>query len=89
MLNAPITLDYLLHCHISCDPHPYIHLQAWQDTRDYLVNKGMIKVKNKHTNFNDYVFTTTTKGKFFIDHLMSIPFPIEHTTYIIPETQVL
>lgn len=85
MLNAPITLDYLLHCHVSLIPHPYIHLPAWQDTRDYLVNKGMIEVKDKSQQFLDYVFTTTDKGKFFIDHLMKIPFPVEQTTFVIPE----
>lgn len=87
MLNAPITLDYLLHCHVMAVPHPYIHIEAWQSVRDLLINKGMIEVKQKHQNFNEYVFITTKKGAFFIDHLLHIPFPVEQSTFVIPEVK--
>lgn len=89
MLNAPITLEYLLHCLMVREPHPLIHIQAWQDSRDYLVNHQMIEVHTKHQNFYEYIFKTTKKGAFFIDHLMGIPFPVEHTSFIIPERQVM
>lgn len=88
MIRTPLQLQFLLHCHCYPEPHEMIHVLAWQDARDFLINNEMIEIHTKATTLSECVFITTAKGKFYIDHLLSVPFPEPVQGWAIPEQQV-
>ena len=76
MIRSPCNLETLLHCHYSPSPHPRAEAPAIKAGIVYLLKAGMIEAK-------DGTCRTTPRGAAFINHLMTIPFPVE--TWVIPE----
>ena len=76
MLGSPNVLEVLLHCHTSPETHLRQETRAVKEALDYLLDLEMIQRY-------DRTFTTSEKGKFFIEHLLKVPFPVMHFT--IPE----
>lgn len=79
-LSCPSDLEVLLHCHYSGEVHPRIDAPAVSEGLMRLLNASMIEPDTEHPR----QFNTTGRGKWFIQHLLSIPFPVEVTTYAIP-----
>ena len=73
---SPNNLEVLIHCHCSGSVHPRIDAPAVMDAIKILSAEGLIIQSDRH-------YVTTDKGKFYLDHLLSIPFPIQE--YRIPE----
>ncbi len=71
MIRTPSNLELLLHCHYSPEPHPRLDAPAIKEGMDYLLKCGMVTLSGP----KPFVMTTTDKGRFYIDHLMTIPFP--------------
>jgi hypothetical protein len=69
-------LEVLLHCHVSPTVHPRYHVQAVKDAISSLVAHDMIEQSDRH-------YSTTEKGKFYLEHLLSQPFPV--VIYAIPK----
>lgn len=87
MIRTPLQLQLLLHCHCVAEPHPLMGNAVWDEARDYLINTQMIAVVKKDRHLSQYVFRTTKKGEFFVNHLLSVPFPEEKSIFYIPEQQ--
>ena len=77
-IKTPSDLEILLHCHTSPCVHPRASAPAVIDGISRLVAYGLIERVDRH-------YGTTTKGKFYIEHLLKQPFPVE--IYTIPEVQ--
>lgn len=82
MIGSPSNLELLIHCHVSPEKHPRGDAPAIQEGLRYLEIHGMIERY-------DRTFTTTPKGKFYLNHLMGIPFPETTVGFYIPEQQVI
>lgn len=74
-IGSPSSLEVLLHMHVSPSPHPRSDAMAVKHAISDLLEAGMIQRDDRH-------YTTTDKGKFYIEHLLSIPFPVR--TFSIP-----
>lgn len=77
-IRTPSDLAFLLHCHVSPSPHPHASSPAIVDGISRLLAHGLIQREDRH-------FGTTEKGKFYIEHLLSTPFPVE--SFSIPERE--
>lgn len=77
-IQSPSNLELLLHCHVSPAEHPRMEAPAIQAGIRYLSAQGLIEPY-------DRTYQTTAKGKFFIEHLMKVPFP--EVTFSIPEVK--
>ena len=75
-IGSPSNLEVLLHMHVSPSPHPRSDAPAVVEAIAELLEAGMICRDDRH-------YTTTDKGKFYIEHLLSIPFPVR--TFSIPD----
>lgn len=73
MIGSPSNLELLLHCHYSPEPHERFHAPAIIEGIAYLHRQCIIKPVTGKQN----VYETTDKGKAFIEHLMTIPFPVQ------------
>lgn len=73
---SPSNLELLLHCHVSPEQHPRLEAKAIKGGLEYLQGHGMIERY-------DRTWTTTEKGKFYIEYILSIPFPEQ--SFRIPE----
>lgn len=73
MIGCPLNLEILLHCHYSPVPHENSHAPAVAEGISYLHRNCMIKPVTGEQN----VYQTTDKGKTYIEHLMTIPFPVQ------------
>lgn len=78
---CPLNLMMLLHHHTT--PTPYaqdnpLHAAspAVREGREMLLEEGMIKPDGD-------LYITTERGAAFIDHLMTVPFPVSR--WVIPE----
>lgn len=78
MILNPSNLELLIHCHVTPEQHPRGDAPAIKEGIHYLLKEGMIERYDRS-------YTTTKKGQFYIEHLLSLPFPVEHTTYVIPK----
>lgn len=84
MIYTPSNLELLLHCHYSPVPHPRFHAPAIQDGIAYLAKHHMIEPSSE-----DNVWQTTDKGKFYINFLMAVPFPLTVWSIKVSEQTVL
>lgn len=80
MLGSPLVLDVLMHYHVRTIPHENILASAVAEALDYLKKNEMLEWYAQGAYYR-----TTEKAKFFIDHILSRPFPVEVTTFKIPE----
>ncbi len=78
MIGSPHTLEMLLHAYYSVAPYPRHDTDVAKAGRQYLFANGLI-------DREDELCTATSKGRFFVEHLLSVPFPVE--TYRIPDAQ--
>lgn len=80
-MNA-VTLEVLLHYYYKCIDIE-IESESIQKALDELCASNMLgdfgTVTVKGTRF-----VITDKGKVYIDHLLSIPIPVEKTSWVIP-----
>lgn len=74
MIGSPSNLEVLLHCFYSPAPHPRFNAPAIKEGVEYLLKNGMI------FHHQGDVYRSTEKGDAFINHLMSIPFPVAQWT---------
>lgn len=74
-LNSCCTLNVLIHYHITQQVHPQANMPAVQEATHRLESQGLIERVDRH-------YETTPKGEFFLEHLLSVPFPVE--VYAIP-----
>lgn len=75
-IRTPSDLEVLIHCHVSPTVHPRASAPAIIDGISRLCAYGLIEKDDRH-------YTTTQKGKFYLEHLLKQPFPVE--IYSIPE----
>ena len=73
---SPCALEVLIHCHTSPMIHPRSSAPSVIQSIQMLQEAGLIERDDRH-------YTSTAKGKFYLDHLLSIPFP--ERTFHIPE----
>ena len=85
MLRTANNLEVLIHCYVSPAIHPRFDAPAVQEALRELEHNGLIYSRGTGPS---NIFGTTKKGGFMLDYLLSVPFPVEHTTFVIPETQV-
>lgn len=74
MIQSPSNLELLLHCYYSPEVHPRFHAPAIQEGIRYLRAVGMIE---PDLPIGTKVFNATDKGVAFIQHLMTVPFPVQ------------
>lgn len=74
-LNSCCTLNVLIHCSVAKQVHPQANEPAVQEATHRLESQGLIKQMDRH-------YEITSKGEFFLKHLLSVPFPVE--VYITP-----
>ncbi len=74
---TPGDLELLLHCHYSVDPHPRLNAPAIQEGIKKWGFYGMIERTDTD------VFTTTSRGRAWIEYLLSTPLPEEN--WVVPE----
>jgi len=74
---CPLYLAMLLHFH--CYPRPYAEHEpehasypAVADGMDFLLSSGMIEPADDYM-----VFRTTNRGRAYVEHLMTVPFPVQ------------
>jgi len=84
MIGSPSNLEVLLHCYYSSEPHPRADAPAVMEGINYLINTGMIYAITYNGNTGEETWKTTAKGEAYIEHLMSIPFPV--ATWVIPDS---
>lgn len=77
-IQCPNNLEVLLHFHVSPSVHPRIDAMAVKEAITELREAGMIQP-------SDRSYTTTDKGKFYIEHLLAVPFPVR--TFYIPANE--
>lgn len=75
-IRTPSNLEVLIHCYVSPEPHPRRDAPAVKEALYYLHANGLIDQALGLPKVTD-------KGKFYIKHLLSQPFPVE--SYAIPE----
>lgn len=68
MIGTPCALNVLLHAHCSPTPIPNAEASSVAESIRYLENAEMIWRVDRH-------YETTDKGKFYIEHIMNLPFP--------------
>lgn len=85
-LRTANNLEVLIHCYVSPVIHPRFDAPAVQDALRELQQNDLIYRRGTGPS---NIFGTTKKGGFLLDYLLSVPFPIEHTEFVIPEKQVL
>lgn len=67
----PIDLDFFLHCHYACDPHPRKNAPAYQEAARALFMKGLIVAD--HSTGNNYA--TTERGQKWLEMILATPLP--------------
>lgn len=75
MIASPGNLELLLHCHYSARNHERSDAPAIIEGIRMLSNADMIETR-------DGIWRTTERGAAFIEHLMTIPFPV--AKWVIP-----
>lgn len=78
---CPLNLIMLLHYHTKHTPYAYDEpdhagSEAVLEGKDMLIDEGLIEPCGTEA-WGDDLYRTTEKGAVFIDHLMSIPFPVK------------
>lgn len=79
MLRTVNNLEVLLHCYVSPSPHPRYDTPAVKEAIYELTANDLIYC------VGDRLFSTTPKGVFMVNHLLSIPLPVEETAFYIPD----
>lgn len=74
-IQTPNNLEVLLHYHTTPQIHPRHDAPAVKSAVEMLLAEGLLQR-------DDRLYTTTDKGKFYLDHLLSRPFPVR--TFSIP-----
>jgi hypothetical protein len=69
MLGTPNALEILIHYYCTVEQHPRCEAPAVQDDIKFLHKEGLLD----RTDFPK----VTDKGEFFLQHLLSIPFPVQ------------
>lgn len=80
---VPAALELLLYYHYRVEPHPNRQAPVVHEWTLTFIKAGLIE---GHNFGHGETFHTTEKGRFYIEHLMSIPFPVETTVFAIPGT---
>ncbi|GEM70918.1 MULTISPECIES: hypothetical protein [Sphingomonas] len=75
MIGSPLNLEMLLHAYYSAAPYPGCS-KPISEGRAMLFRHGLIDCE-------DAMCRATEKGRFFVGHLLAVPFPVE--TYRIPD----
>lgn len=78
-----IELEMLLQAYYMADGPQVLCSDAHKAAAERLVNTGVCAWKAGKS----YCLRTTAKGEFYINHLMTISYPVETTTFVIPEAQ--
>ncbi len=76
MLGTPLTLEVLLHSYFSAAPFERHATESAKEARARLFRNNMIDREDEHCQ-------ATERGRFFIKHLLSVPFPV--MSFHIPE----
>lgn len=89
---TPLHLQMLLHYHSRCEPYgkhepEHASSPAVAAYRSDLLRAGLIEVDGRAPppGVESAGFTTTDKGRFYVDRLCSLPLP--EATWIIPAAQ--
>lgn len=72
MSLSPCDLEFLLHCYYCPAVYERINAPAIQEARDYFLANDIIKPVP-----NELFFTTTEKGKFWINEILKTPMPVQ------------
>lgn len=69
---TPCQLEVLMHYYVSGHDHPRKEAPAVAEAITMFMQEGMLKFANDGVHI-----TTTDKGSFWLEHLLSIPFPVK------------
>jgi hypothetical protein len=71
-------LEFLIHCYISQDPFIEADHQILDSFQRELVRSGILLEHETIPN----VFELTERGRVWIDHILSTPFPMKERTVV-------
>lgn len=74
-----LEIEMLIHAHVYAEFKPK-RSEAHDDALNRLISADMLKLKP-----GDLTVRTTLRGQFWVEHLTTIPYPVE--SYKIPEEQ--
>lgn len=74
MTNLQLTVMIAAYCG-SPDTDHYKDTEVYRDQVESLLNDGMIKPSHNIPNY--YKFAITDKGKFWLDTVLKMPYPVE------------
>jgi len=84
---TPLMLQVLMHSHTTCSWEGMNSLRSgnetWIEQTQILINAKMIEPYNVHRP-EDFPYRTTEKGKFWIKHILNVPFPEPKQVWEIP-----
>jgi hypothetical protein len=73
-LGFPLNAELLLHSHCIAAPMPRMDAPAVRESVEFLLTEGMIEL---YLPDGPDRYRTTDKGRFFIEHLMAVQFPVQ------------
>lgn len=86
----PLALGIVLHYFTTNEKYPLVNTnETRRKWADYLVENGILRNKSKESmvpglsRIAHGEYEITEKGKFYVEYLLSIPFPVER--FEIPE----
>ena len=74
LLYSPSNIEVLLHCHYSPEIHPRHDAPAVMDGINMLLENELIT----YSPSTKGAFVTTEKGKFHVNALCNLPFPVSN-----------
>lgn len=77
-IRTPCILEALIHCFVTGLPHPRGDAPAVKQALHYLHDHGLISQPHGAPR-------VTEKGRFYLEHLLAQPFPVE--SYAIPRSE--
>lgn len=80
-IQTPLELSVLLHYHYGVGLYEPRSKPA-NEAEDHLIEHGLLEMFETMQTCNVRI---TAMGRFFIDHLKTIPFPTSKVVYTIPE----
>ena len=78
-----ITLEIITHYYWSPESYKSRGSETEKEALEYLIREGMLEYNNNPNSTSNH--KATAKLKFFVEHLLNIPFPTVASTFEIPK----
>ena len=74
---SPFEFSILIHYHVSpCEYDGSASTDAIESVVDHLLGAGLLEVRSEGDRAYGGRYRTTRKGQFWIDHVLSTPYPV-------------